>query len=295
MEDEPTTQRLETAIRFRCPKCGQEANTRINVPEPDWSAGERMSDLMSEDQTDVTCNLCNEYFPAYVQNSSSGCVVTLDDYPDVRVSAEYAFYSAPTEDWSNEEVPADPFNEFIDSYFHLGDILPEYGVGGRGILPHSGGLINRMTFTQQIAAFEAYLGDALINGVFADAAAMRRLLSGDQELKAMSIPIVLAFENPNIVNETVKRHLQGLIYHNLAKVAKLYEVAFQFDIWPDPETRQKLFKAIHFRHDCVHRNGRTKEGKPLEVFTSAYVKDILDTTYAMVRHIEAYLGRPRQP
>ena len=294
MDYEPTTQRLETSVHFTCPKCGKQASTRIRVPEPNWGAAERMSDLMSEDQTDITCNHCNEYFPAYVQNSSSGCMVTLDDYPDTRVTAEYAFYSPSSpEDWINEEVPADPYTEFSNSYFHLGDILPEYGVGGGGSLPHSGSLINRMTFTQQIAAFEAYLGDALINGVFADKAAMHRLLNGDHDLKATSIPIAIASSNPNVVSETVQRHLQDVIYHNLAKVAKLYEIAFQFDIWPNPETREKLFKAVHYRHDCVHRNGRTKDGKQLDVFTSEYVNDILDTTYAMVRHIEAGLGRPR--
>lgn len=122
---------------------------------------------------------------------------------------------------------------------------------------------------------------------------MLRLLTEDKELKATSVPLSAAARYPQIVRDTVSAHLQGILQHNLAKVAVLYRIAPGVDVWPDEPTKTKLLVAIHQRHDCVHRNGRTKDGATLDVFTTAYVSDVLDTIVAFAKHIEQQLGRPR--
>lgn len=98
---------------------------------------------------------------------------------------------------------------------------------------------------------------------------MLRLLTEDKELKATSVPLSAAARYPQIVRDTVSAHLQGILQHNLAKVAVLYRIAPGVDVWPDEPTKTKLLVAIHQRHDCVHRNGRTKDGATLDVFTTA--------------------------
>ena len=46
-------QRLETTARFICPVCGKIAITQVAVPEPNWLASEKISEMTSEDQTDL--------------------------------------------------------------------------------------------------------------------------------------------------------------------------------------------------------------------------------------------------
>jgi hypothetical protein len=84
----------------------------------------------------------------------------------------------------------------------------------------------------------------------------------------------------------VKEHLQGVLYHNLAKVAVLYRLALQVDIWPDKQTQNELFFAVSRRHDYVHRNGNDKDGNPLPKLTRADVWAVLEALRRMVEHIE---------
>src|SRR5690606_37075467 len=77
------------------------------------------------------------------------------------------------DDWLDYEAPANPYRVFMDSYHHTGDLLADHG-GVRG--DH---LVNRMIFSQQITALEAYLGDTLLNEVMGDKAAMQRLIDKD--------------------------------------------------------------------------------------------------------------------
>jgi len=284
-------QTLQTHISFICPSCGKNAECNVDVPEPDWSAAENMSDLSSEDKTDVFCNLCQSEFPAYVMNVSGNCGVTLDDYPEIEVIADHAFFSPPSDDeWLNTDVPIDPYQIFMDSYYHLGDILAEYGVDGRGILAHSSYLINRMVFAQQISALESYLGDNLIKRVLESDDALQKLLNKDKDLKDVRLPLTGILKNSNIVLDTVQKHLQEILYHNLAKVEVLYKIALDINIWPDQETKEKIFNSIVYRHDCVHRNGRNKDGEELEVFTTEYVSDILETTSLFAKNINDSLS-----
>jgi|SRR5271157_1788796 len=72
--------------------------------------------------------------------------------------------------------PYNPFTIFMDSYHHTGDLLADHG-------KDSGGhLLNRMVFSHQITALEAYLGDTLMKEVMADKAAMQRLIDQDDDL-----------------------------------------------------------------------------------------------------------------
>ena len=53
-----------------------------------------------------------------------------------------------------------------------------------------------------------------------------------------------------------------------------------------PSDMRALFLAMIVRHDCVHRNGKTKEGKE-RVLTEKEVKDLLFEASNLVTWIEA--------
>ena len=106
--------------------------------------------------------------------------MTLNDHPKTQaLAADSSVAAGDPEDWTNTDIPADPYGEFMNTYHHLGDILAEYGVDGEGLLSHSGSLINRMVFTQQISALEAYLGDTLVKNIVENEDALERVLEFD--------------------------------------------------------------------------------------------------------------------
>ncbi len=277
-----------TNVQFQCPACKRQVDTEVEVPEVDYSY-DRLSDSLSEDDTDIDCPHCDASFSAHVQNSPSHCAVELIEHPDVKVSADDAPFTAPDlaaeDEWLNEYSPEEPLDVFTDSYHRLGDIIAEYGVGGRGGLPHSADVINRMVFAGAIGAMEAFLGDLLVNSVLSDEMALRRLLKGDRELKEMAISLTDILENPDIVAFKTRQYLAGLLYHNLSKISVLYKISLDVDILPDKEQKDRLFNAVLTRHDIVHRNGKDKSGNSIYLPTSRIVSTLNDVL-AFVENVD---------
>jgi len=70
-------------------------------------------------------------------------------------------------------------------------------------------------------------------------------------------------------------------------VRALYKIAIGLDLFDLLGAKKDgLFKAIEYRHDCVHRNGYDSEGNRLEIFTKEYVQEIADIMKDLVEDIE---------
>ncbi len=281
-------QRFETNVSFECPKCGEIANTAVEVPEPDWTGAERFSDLNSEGATEVVCNKCKTDFPASVTNSAGSCDVVLDDHPDVYLSCDMAFFSPEEEDWLELETKGDPYAFFNESHRQAAQVLAEHG-GDAGA--H---LVNRMVFAQQVSALEAYLGDTLMRGVEANKDALQRLIETDKELLAEKVTLAEIAKNPDLLKDRVKSHLRGVLYHNLQKVDFLYRTAFSIRILGSKDENAHLLQAIQQRHHCVHRNGMDQDGNRLTVFTPQYVQQTADRMKALVDRVQNEL-HPQAP
>ena len=152
-------------------------------------------------------------------------------------------------------------------------------------------IINRMVFAHQISALEVYLGDTLLKQVMHSQKVLGILLAKEQQLRDVKVGLADVVNSPNIVRDNVREHLQGIVYHNLAKVAALYKIALKIDIWPNDEIKIDLYHAVLYRHNCVHRNGRDKDGAELKVFTTAYVKSMIEVIFQLVQHIQLKLNK----
>lgn len=186
---------------------------------------------------------------------------------------------APDE-WVDYSVPDDPFTIFMDSYHHTGDLLADHG-GETG-----GHLVNRLIFSHQITAMEAYLADRLIKEIESDADAFRRLLDQDADLSKEKFTLAEIAKDPALVERKAREHLRSILYHNLAKVGVLYNIALGIRILDLAKDRSSLFRAVMLRHDCVHRNGFDKDGNEIKVFTKAFVQDTADLIKTFVEEIE---------
>ena len=261
------SQRFETHVQFVCPACAAHAHTAVDVPEPDWGAAESSSDLSSEGETEVNCPHCNAVFDAYVINSAGDCDIRLNDHKDTAVAADMAFFSPEEDEWSDYELPENPYSIWMASYEQARTFLEAHGS------EDGGSLLNRMVFAQHVAALEAFLGDTLIKAVLDDRKVIVRLLENDTELRKDRVSLLDVQGNPNLVVDRVAGYLRDVRYHNLAKVSILYKIALGIDLLIEKDQTDRLFAAIQLRHDCVHRNGFDKDGVKLENFTEVYVSE----------------------
>jgi hypothetical protein len=184
------------------------------------------------------------------------------------------------DEWVDYSVPDDPFTIFMNSYHHTGDLLADHGSD------NGGHLVNRMIFSHQITAMEAYLADTLINEIGADADAFQRLIDKDDDLAREKFTLAEIAKDPPLVERKVREHLRSIQYHNLARVDVLYNIALSIRILNLAQDKPILFKAVMLRHDCIHRNGFDKDGNELKVFTKAFVQDTADLIKAFVENIE---------
>lgn len=190
-------------------------------------------------------------------------------------------HSEPEPDeWLDYTVPDNPFTIFMDSYHHTGDLLADHGKD------NGGHLLNRMVFSHQVTALEAYLGDTLLKEVMADTGAMQRLIDQDDDLAKEKFTLAEISKEAGLVERKVREHLRSILYHNLAKVDVLYNIALGFRILTLAGDKKSLFKAVLLRHDCVHRNGFDKDGNELKVFTKAFVQNTADLIKSFVEDIE---------
>ncbi|MEY9124788.1 MULTISPECIES: hypothetical protein [Bradyrhizobium] len=175
----------------------------------------------------------------------------------------------------------------MSSYHHTRDLLADYG-------SDSGGhLVNRMIFSHQITAMEAFLADELKSDIEADAAAFQRLIDQDDDLAKEKFTLTEIAKDPALVERKVWEHLRSIQYHNLARDDALYNIALGIRILSLANDKPSLFKAVMLRYDCVHRNGFDKNGNELKVFTKAFVQDTADLVKSFVENIEnAVRARP---
>lgn len=187
------------------------------------------------------------------------------------------------DDWVDYQASDDPYTIFIDTYHHTNDLLADIG-GENG--DH---LVNRMIFSQMVAALEAFLSDTLVNAVLADKEVITKLLAVNKDLKEQKFTLSDINADSDIVAKHVQKYLRQILYHNLSKVSYLYNAALGVELLDKTIDKEKLYKAIQFRHDCVHRNGRTSSGEKLEIFTKSYITDIADEFHMIVKRIQRQL------
>lgn len=287
------SQRLEVSASFECPSCKKKAACVIQVSDPNWGAADKMSDLVSSDDVDLECQHCKSSFQATAESSPYECQVRMEDHPETIVRCGTPSYSLDDDfdDWLTDNSGPDLGAIFRAAHKSLLTLLQAHGSDGTNKFVQDPELINRMVFAQAISAFEAYLGDALLLSVMRSPAAADGLMKRDKVLSEVRLSLFEVSKNPEIVTEKVRGRLKAVLYHNLDAVERLFFSAFEIKFFEpgDKKSRDILFQAIKYRHDCVHRNGRDLDGNILTVFSPAYVQDVLERLLVLVTRVERAL------
>jgi hypothetical protein len=217
-------------------------------------------------------------YPVGIENSRETNVGPHDVIEDFDYGLEHT--KDDNDEWLDPVPPDEPFTIYLNSFRESTDLLKQSGSD------HGGHLVNRLVFSHQVTALEAYLGDTLAKEVFRDRNAMQRLVDQDSDLKKEKFTLTEISKDPLLVDRKVREHLRGVIYHNLAKVDVLYGIALGFRILDLTADKEALFAAVMLRHDCVHRNGSDRDGQALEVFNKTFVRATADSIRNFVQSIE---------
>lgn len=274
---------FESFMSFTCPGCGQLNQDVIGVP------------AMSDDF--VTSQSINEQFQAYicgrclqpsrlrVRNLGKRIIVQLPDFPAVQVHASEAYWADEAEamgiaEW---EIPKEPYARLIETIDDVLEIVRS---------PHAeffNKTLPRMAFIQLFSALEAYLTDTLLARVLNDPERLGRMLAGVKELQAIKLSLADVLADPDVVRRTVTETVNKMSFHNLNKTDAVWNVAFGHGIFKHGEIRERLLGYVDVRHDCVHRNGKSRDGVERTEVDYGFLRDVAHYFRGTVLYIEGRL------
>ncbi|WP_316749606.1 hypothetical protein [Pedobacter gandavensis] len=117
----------------------------------------------------------------------------------------------------------------------------------------------RQVYIGAIGSMEVFLADAFNNITLAKPKYLKKFVETNPEFKNRRFDMREIYEVYDKISETAKKIMYDTIYHDLGKVKQMYTTTFNMK-FPDIGA---VSKAVHKRHDLVHRNGKTKTGKKI--------------------------------
>lgn len=198
-------------------------------------------------------------------------------HADQRARAE-EYWVEQYDEWLQSE---EPLAIFTNSALALREFIKKETDQGKDSFVH------RMMFMQAWAMLEALLADQLIEVVAQDPKLIARLYQGDKHLQKEKFTGDTLLKNPDLPKSTALDFLRGIPYHNLPRAETIYGICFGNQKDAEADTKpflKELGKLQTVRHDCVHRNGRTKVGALVPVSTEDVVK-VLESGEAFAKEL----------
>ena len=134
-------------------------------------------------------------------------------------------------------------------------------------------ILKRQIFIGTIIVLETFLSDTFINMVLGNDNYLQNFIKTSPDFSKETIHFAENNKEYTILKEKVKQKIINMVYHRLEKIKDIYQNTFNIEF---PEI-EDLRKEINTRHDLVHRGGKTKDGKILEITTRMNNKVIICT------------------
>lgn len=268
---------------WECPVCEEPNVSEVDIPAIN-TAGEP-SDMNASDSAQIECEGCGEVFSGTIHNSIGGIEFEFfyenGDLIEIEHVDQHSYYDydAEFEDyWQPSDDPNDVFEVTMEGMHNL--------IHVKSPSDHDKQLLNRVIFSQIITALEAYLADTLINLVKGDTDVQHKLYTSDVELKKVKFDASKIIKRPHMPELHLVSWLQRKSFHNFPMVDELFQAALGVSIYENEAFETLLNEAKDYRHDCVHRNGKTIDGEKLEIFNRDYVRSIAAAAERLVSNIE---------
>jgi len=233
-------------IHFVCP-CGAIVEEAVEGAVANLLA-EPIADSTDEEWSVVVCDGCGKDFEVHVVSSIAGTEVRIDGAIDLN-------WDLPPDEMDEELIWEIESTDQFDIYKKVtSDVI---SLLKSNYPAQAADTLHCMLYAQVVTAVEAYLSGVFIHTVMNSEELIRALVESDPELAKRKFSLSEIFTKYKDLQVEVARYLKDLIFHDLKKVMPMYRAVLSYDfgdiIW--------LFQAVLIRHDCVHRNGYTKDGK----------------------------------
>jgi hypothetical protein len=261
-------------LKFECDNCKHDVTSEeIAIPEPNYSA-----DTACDSQTDnygyAVCDNCGKEFDISIYSTyadGNGCVENLPEKWEIDIIENPEFYyEEQYEAISSNNLFFDTFEREIENLKKLNNLKLD-----NDSLEN---ILKKQIHIGIIISMETYLSDAFINTVLSSKDFIRRFAETFEEFKEKSIKLSELFKHYDKIETTCKKNMLEVLYHNLSKIKGMYKATLEIDLGNIGE----LCKAVSIRHDLVHRNGKTKDGKD-NVINS-------DTINNLILEMENFIG-----
>lgn len=147
--------------------------------------------------------------------------------------------------------------------------------------------LKRQIYVSIMSALEAFLSETFINLTHDNDEYFRNFVETFPDFRERKIEFSRIFAEKERIKETTKKVMMEIIYHNLAKVSKMYSSTFKIE-FPDIAD---LYKAVNIRHDLVHRNGKTTDGILVDIDKDV-ITELIKKTSLFVKEIANKLKLP---
>jgi hypothetical protein len=276
---------MQAQATIICHQCGNSTSIDFAVPDDARLRLTRMKDIYSGFEVQIACSSCPQKYTAYIAEDEANLTILVPglEAERCRITHLHPYFLEAFE----HELSACSlaFRQLIAATDDSTYLFHSYGPSTE----RAADAFLRMLFTQLISALETYLADTLIGEVLGDHRSTVKLLERDETLSQEKISLLEAYTKWEAVEHRVKRHLNGILYHNLPKVDALYSIVFGVRLpYSDQEHKARLNRAMVVRHDCVHRNGKTVEGARIE-FTSNFYENAIKDVIALASSLESKL------
>jgi hypothetical protein len=146
-------------------------------------------------------------------------------------------------------------------------------------------ILTRQLYIGVISTMETFLSEAFINLVNHNDEFFRNFIKTHPEFKKRKFELSEIFDQYDKLQETAKVVMLDTIYHNLPSVSQIFRNTFKKDFPPI----KHVYECVLKRHDLVHRNGRTKDGKPVEL-NENMVNELIEEVSKFVEEIASKLN-----
>lgn len=249
---------------IRCPSCRVTTDVWLEeVPEQDESGEPTTQDVMEE------CEYCGCEMDLVIAAHAGAWTAFLMENPEEAANVERLdTYDDWLEDLQPEPQPSAIFHQAINDWIRL-----LYSIGDR----RSGAAgVNRMLLIQLFSIVEAYLADAIIKLAFEDPDITQAIVKWHPDLKDERVSLQKVASEPNLVRDMLVSQLRVKTqFHRFEFLHGMLRAAIGHNLLPgDKAERDLILQSVHYRHACVHRNGRDTDGNILTVLTIEYLDEL---------------------
>lgn len=197
-----------------------------------------------------------------IERLKDNCRVHIEPW---EIDARYDYINDQFDAITESRISQIAFNKELDKLKELSN-LQSQGDRLKNIL-------NRQIFIGIIGCMETFLSETFLRLIFEERDYYQAFVLKHPEFKTRKFELREIFTQQKQLDSVVKKIILDTIFHNLPTVRNMYVDTFSINF---PAIKD-MYKYVLDRHDLVHRNGKTKDGKEVGISDDYIDKVIFDT------------------